>query len=259
MKRHTIQKKIPNVFNFSGGRTSALMVIRYYQPGDIVLFTDTGREHYKTYQFIDDFERFEKIPVLRISYKGSKHAFKLMIESKKYKMIPNREKRFCTDFLKIKVAKYYLRHELKIQTFNNFIGFRYDEKNRVTNRKKMFVKVFDKFPLYEDKTTKEHVNYYWEQKPYNLDIPKILGNCDLCYLKGKNAIIRILSVYPELADKWIEDEEQSKILNNGAGRQYFKDTTYKELLNIAKSQLSLFKNTDLTTIEPAYTCECNNF
>ena len=48
------------VFNFSGGKTSAYMVIKYWREGDLVIFTDTGREHPKTYKFINDFEAFEK-------------------------------------------------------------------------------------------------------------------------------------------------------------------------------------------------------
>ena len=42
------------VINFSGGKTSALMTIMNYREGDLVIFTDTGREHPKTYKFIND-------------------------------------------------------------------------------------------------------------------------------------------------------------------------------------------------------------
>ena len=49
------------VINFSGGKTSAYMTIHEYRDGDLVIFCDTGREHEKTYKFINDFEAFEKI------------------------------------------------------------------------------------------------------------------------------------------------------------------------------------------------------
>ena len=46
------------VINFSGGKTSALMTILLKPTdNDIVLFTDTGREHPYTYKFIDEFEK----------------------------------------------------------------------------------------------------------------------------------------------------------------------------------------------------------
>ena len=88
---------------------------------------------------------------------------------------------------------------------------------------------------------------YWETKPYNLEIPSILGNCTLCFMKGKNAIISILSMYPELANEWIADEEKTKYT-------YFKDISYKQLKSIATN--NLFKGIDLGQLNPAFDCAC---
>ena len=86
------------VINFSGGKTSALMTILLKPTeNDIVLFTDTGREHPLTYKFIDDFEKYEGIKVTRISYKGKFDAF-----VRKAKFLPNQQMRICTTELKIK-------------------------------------------------------------------------------------------------------------------------------------------------------------
>ena len=79
-----------NVFNFSGGKTSAYMVLHYYKPGDLVIFTDTGREHPKTYKFIHDFEAFENIPVIKIKYMDAEDPFRAMLSKRNYKVIPNR-------------------------------------------------------------------------------------------------------------------------------------------------------------------------
>ena len=49
------------VINFSGGKTSAMMTILNYREGDLVIFADTGREHPKTYKFINDFEAHEEV------------------------------------------------------------------------------------------------------------------------------------------------------------------------------------------------------
>lgn len=54
------------VINFSMGETSALMTIRYYRPGDLVISCDTTREHEKSYKFLHDFEANENIPVHKI-------------------------------------------------------------------------------------------------------------------------------------------------------------------------------------------------
>lgn len=229
------------VFNFSGGKTSAYMVLHYYKPGDLVIFCDTGREHDKTYKFINDFEAFENIPIIRLQYEG---GFDGLI--KKKKATPNHFKRFCTIELKIKTCRRYLRKH-GIMKYENFVGFRYDEPLRVKRRKQMWKQVIDKFPLYEDKIDKQMINDYWEKKTYTLEIPSILGNCTLCFMKGKNAIISILQSYPELAEPWINDEKQT-------GYTYLKDISMEQLKNIATNHL--FKNVNLGELKPAFDCAC---
>lgn len=231
------------VINFSGGKTSALMTILLKPTdNDIVLFTDTGREHPYTYKFIDQFEKNEGIKIHRAMYEGGFDAY-----VRKVKFLPNQAMRICTSELKIKTAKRYLR-SLGIQSFESYIGFRADEERRINNYKQMFKKVIPKFPLFEMGITKEDVNQYWLSKNYTLEAPSILGNCDLCFLKGKNAIITILQHYPELANKWIADKRS-------VGSTYFKDISYQQMLNIAQKQLTLF---DLKDQLPMYSCSCTN-
>jgi hypothetical protein len=228
------------IFNFSGGKTSAYMVIHYYKPGDLVIFCDTGREHPKTYKFINDFEAHEKIPIIRLKYDG---GFENLLSKKKG--VPNQFKRYCTVELKIKTTRRYIR-SIRIIKYENFVGFRYDEPLRIKRRKQMWKQVVDKFPLYDDKIDKQIINAFWNTKPYNLEIPSILGNCTLCFMKGKNAIISILSVYPELAEPWINDEEQKQYT-------YFKGVTIKQLKLIAQN--NIFAN-QLDNINPSFNCAC---
>lgn len=229
------------IFNFSGGKTSAYMVIHYYKPGDLVIFCDTGREHPKTYKFINDFEAHENIPIIRLQYEG---GFEGMLSKKKG--VPNQFKRYCTVELKIKTCRRYLR-SLGIMKYENFVGFRYDEPLRVKRRKQMWKQVVDKFPLYDDKIDKQIINAFWNTKPYNLEIPSILGNCTLCFMKGKNAILSILASYPELAESWIADEKLK-------GYTYLKDISIEQLKQIAEN--NLFKGYDLTQMSPAFDCAC---
>jgi hypothetical protein len=236
------------VINFSGGKTSAYMTIHEYKEGDFVIFCDTGREHEKTYKFINDFEAHENIPIIRLKYED---GFRGLLN--KTKQIPNNFKRFCTVELKIKTARRYLR-SIGVTNYENFVGFRYDEPLRVKRRKKMWKTVTDKFPLYEKKIDKQTINDYWKHKPYTLEIPSILGNCTLCFMKGKNAIISILSSYPYLADEWIKDEENNKLI--GKGYTYFNDVTFKQLRDIAQN--NLFKDYDLNEIKPAFDCACTS-
>ena len=255
MLNYDIKKIMKRVINFSGGKTSAYMTIHEYREGDLVIFCDTGREHPKTYKFINDFEAHENIPVIRLKYADGDDPFKELLKKKKYKIVPNRVKRICTVELKIKTCRRYLR-SLSIMEYENFVGFRYDEPKRVKRRKQQWKKVYDKFPLYDKGITKEFINDYWSKKPYTLEIPSILGNCDLCFMKGKNAIISILSKFPELADKWIEDENEAQKHGKFGGHTYFPDITYQTLKQIAQN--NLFKDYDLDNIKPAFDCACTS-
>jgi len=235
-----IKTNLKRVINFSGGRTSAMMTI-LLKPTfeDIVLFTDTKREHNKTYEFIDNFEKNEGIRVIRISDELGFKRFN--------KELPNIYTRLCTKELKIKTAKRWLKDN-KIITFENYIGFRADEPERVRDRDQRFKKVFDKFPLYEWGITEVDVLKFWEKRPYNLSIPKILGNCECCFLKGKDALIKIIANNNTAADEWIEDEKRT-------GYKFIKGFSYSTLKDIALSQTKLF---NLENLEAAYKCKCNS-
>lgn len=223
------------------------MTITEYKPGDIVLFCDTGREHPKTYKFINDFEAFENIPIVRL---GGKDAFETFLAKRNFEEIPNRVKRSCTLELKIKPARRYMRSN-GFMAYENMIGFRADEPQRVLKAKKRWKQVVTSYPLYEKGVTKEQINEYWSKKAYTLEIPSILGNCTLCFMKGKNAILAILREYPELAEPWIEDESKSK---SKYGHTYLDGTTIEQLRGMAQN--NLFKDYRLEALAPAINCAC---
>jgi len=186
---------VKRIINFSGGKSSALMTILEYNPQtDYVVFCDTGREHEKTYKFINDFEAFENIPIIRL---GGKDSFTKYLAKRDFELIPNMMARSCTIELKVKVARRWARKNIGM-AYINILGFRADEPQRVANNKKIWQQVKQHFPLFEKGITKENVNQYWLSKPYNLEIPSILGNCTLCFMKGKNNIINILRHDPKL-------------------------------------------------------------
>jgi hypothetical protein len=235
------------VIHFSGGQSSAYMTILLKPtPNDIVLFTDTKREHEKTYKFISDFEKYEGIQVHKTARTEHIDTFGALMLQENY--LPNVTRRSCTGKLKIETSRRFLNN-LGLREYTSHIGFRYDEEQRVRKYKDRYKKVNTIFPLYTAGVTKEQVISYWNNKPYKLEIPSILGNCDLCFLKGKNNLIKIMQAYPQLADKWIHDEEAT-------GHTYIKGITYKELLRIAQSIQPLFSNQKLEDLVNVYNCSC---
>lgn len=232
------------VFHFSGGSTSALMTWRYYIPGDIVIFCDTGREHADTYRFITDFEQQTKIPVIKLSSDWRQDVIV------KEQMLPNAFKRKCTLNLKIKKARRYLR-SIGLFEYTQFIGFRFDEKDRVNSYPDYWQKVDTVFPLHDDRTTKQLVNEFWRPILWRLQIPPILSNCDLCFLKGIEAIKEIIRRNPSTADKWIDDEENKTI--NPHGYTYHNGISMRQIRDLALRQQTLF---DLEDLHPLYNCTC---
>jgi len=245
------------VINFSGGKSSALMTILNYRQGDIVLFTDTKLEHPKTYKFINDFEAYENIPVHRAIYTHKSvpglEGFEALVTRKKY--LPNRVQRICTTELKVLTAKRYLR-SVGVRRFESLIGFRADEQRRVDKYDNRYTNVYPKFPLYEDGFNKAMVEDYWLKKPYTLEIPSILGNCTLCFLKGQNAIISLMQHYPELAEPWIEMENMAtKKAQHKTPPTFINGVSYSQLLKYAQSQKTLF---DIESTTPAFSCSCTS-
>lgn len=225
------------------------MTLLEYNPAtDYVVFCDTGREHPKTYKFINDFEAFENIPIVRL---GGPTAYVDFLAKRGFEEIPNMMKRSCTVELKVKVARRWARKNIGMK-YANLLGFRADEQERVRKNKKRWRQVEQLFPLHQRGITKAAVNAFWDQKPYRLEIPGILGNCTLCFMKGKNNIINILKHDPTLAGEWIRDEEMSA---KKYGHTYLKGITIKECLRIAQMP-DLFTPVNLHELSPAYNCAC---
>jgi hypothetical protein len=236
------------VFHFSGGQSSAKMVIDNYQKGDLVIFCDTEREHPKTYKFICDFQAYENIPVIMLTMPG---GWKGMLS--KMKGIPNRFKRKCTLELKIKTARRYLR-SLGIFSYTQFIGFRHDEPNRVKKYRNYWKKVLTLFPLNDSRQTKPDINSYWSTKPYKLEIPSLLSNCDACFMKGEDNVIAIFTNDISMADKWINDEED--LILNPLGHTYFQKYSMRQLRDIAQQFIDKGKIFDLNERVLKFNCAC---
>jgi hypothetical protein len=236
--------ELKRVFHFSGGPSSAYMVLHNYKPGDIVIFCDTGREDADTIRFVKDFSSNNHIPVVMLSGDWREDVIV------KGHCIPNMFKRQCTIRMKIKRARRYIR-TLGLVRYVQFIGFRYDEPERVKTYKPFWKKVITEFPLYDARVEQADINLFWEPIPYRLKIPAILKNCDLCFLKGEAAIMAIIQNDPSKADKWIDEEEDKSI--NPHGYTYHKGKTMRQIRDAA---LKLTKVYNLEEINPKYTCAC---
>jgi len=92
-------------------------------------------------------------------------------------------------------------------------------------------------PMYHAKHDVKDVTDFWEQQNFDLNLTNfsgktLAGNCDLCFLKGKDTKIKLLKERPEMADWWIKQEQK---FGKDASATFRKDSdNYIKLLDISK-------------------------
>lgn len=259
----------PALISFSGGRTSAFMlheILRAHDgrlPDDVVVaFANTGKEREETLHFVhecgsrwgvkihwlefrDDAIGFEEVGFNSASRDGE--PFKALIDKKGY--LPNAVTRFCTSELKVRPMKKFCL-SIGFEHWSNVIGLRYDEGHRVLKqyanndaRKERWTSVM---PMSKAKHTKRgHVLPFWlgeNEDPINLTAPlpqgfdlglrDYEGNCDLCMLKSRGALKRLMRDNPGIA-RWWQDREASISMKRAratkAGARFVIEYSYSDL------------------------------
>ena len=95
------------------------------------------------------------------------------------------------------------------------------------------------------KATRADVDAFWKRRNFDLAIPSELGNCDLCFLKGKRKLISAIRNDPHLADWWIAHEtrvlemERVRGLRKREMSQFNDKHSYGDLLIAATSNAEL--------------------
>ena len=251
---------IKKIINFSGGRSSAYMLYELLNTENkedlIIIFCNTSKETVETYQFLKDCVKHWDFKLIVLEYKlksfiitdinnckKNGEIFENLIKHKNF--LPNVMMRFCTTELKILITKRYLKH-LGIKNYINYLGIRYDEPQRYSKIISRNTKnIYNDMPLYYNGTIKKDIQNFWSNQNFDLKHNSNLGNCDLCFLKGKNKIINILKKNPEKANWWIKME---KLI----GHKFKKEISYFDMLNLSKN---LELNFD--SVESEIICNCN--
>lgn len=241
----------PALISFSGGRTSAFMlheILRAHDgklPDDVVVaFANTGKEREETLRFVhecsirwgvkvhwlewrDDEPAFEQVGFNSASRNGE--PFASLIQKKSF--LPNGVMRFCTTELKIRVMRDFCR-SLGWSKWINVIGLRYDEGNRV-------LKAIDRsesgkdpwrnsMPLSRARVTVRDVARFWSAQPFDLQLQSYEGNCDMCFLKGRGKIKRLIRDNPGMVDWW-KEMEFNTTAKSAAAERFRKEYSYTDL------------------------------
>ena len=275
----------PCTLNVSGGRSSAMMlwhVLEYYDgtlPADAVAsFQNTGKERAETLDFLREIETRWGVPILWLEYryfpeaaggrKDPRHTsvrvtydtasrnsepFDMLIQSKK--RLPDIAHRFCTSRLKVEALSWWMVRQRgwKKGEWMTALGIRADEQRRIS--KALFEECKTFFPLADAGITRKDVMAFWSAQPFDLQLRPDQSNCDLCFLKGRKILERIVGEEPERLGWWTDKEEQIGELARSRGAlknlevaQFSKRYPYSSL---TESTMDLFD-------EPAIDCFCGD-
>jgi 3'-phosphoadenosine 5'-phosphosulfate sulfotransferase (PAPS reductase)/FAD synthetase len=235
----------PALISFSGGRTSGYMLRHILEAGlpadTFVVFADTGREHAKTYQFIEVCAAKWGVPVHTVHMHacGYLTPYDALIARKNY--LPNPVARFCTQELKIKPMADFMRAR-GYGSWTNVLGIRADEAHRTagSHHKREWANAF---PLVLADVTKDDVMAWWAKQPFDLGIPPGFGNCVGCFLKSRAQLIAIEQAEPGTLKWWADKERQI----GGTFRSDRED--YTKMIDFAGRQSVL-------PFEPESTIDC---
>jgi 3'-phosphoadenosine 5'-phosphosulfate sulfotransferase (PAPS reductase)/FAD synthetase len=252
----------PTLVSFSGGRTSAFMLHQILQahggelpPETVVTFANTGKEREETLRFVQDCADQWAVPVVWLEYQVEAPGFRVvtfetasrngepfaeLIRRKSY--TPNSVTRFCTSELKIRAMKFYCQRHLGWKRWINAVGLRHDEGHRCLKayaRNEANKEPFKAWlPLDKAKVSRQDVRAFWAGRNFDLGLRGYEGNCDLCFLKGRNKLKAIIREQgPQVADWWSDMERQ-------AGGQFVTEWSYADLAREVSEQPSFFDPAD---------------
>jgi 3'-phosphoadenosine 5'-phosphosulfate sulfotransferase (PAPS reductase)/FAD synthetase len=242
----------PALIQVSGGRTSGFMLRQILDahngqlPADVIpTFQNTGREHEATLQFLREIETRWNCPITWLEYKrdGDKHTYSVveycsasrngepfaaLIESRKY--LPTPITRFCSTELKIRTGARFAQSQ-GWDEYTSVVGLRADEPRRVAKIKGDRAAESICLPMAQAGHTEADVLEFWKSQPFDLMLPggdNTFGNCDLCFLKRRAKLDKIIRTNPESVKWW--DEQERKIgktfrIDRPSYRQMFTQLT----------------------------------
>lgn len=276
----------PTCLSFSGGRTSAYMlwmVILSNSSEDIarwliVCFANTGKEREETLRFVQRCCEQWSIAIVWLEFCDSGEGFRIVdfdsasrngepfeAAIRKRQYLPNPVTRYCTVELKIRTMHRYLKSlgwAANDGEWDQMVGIRADEHRRVakirargtsteTQREHM------RLPLADAGVTVRDIEQFWLEQPFRLELPTVngktlLGNCDLCFLKGRQQVYSIIQSDIHSADWWASMER----LGNGKDAAYFRKDrpSYSDMQAYARAQHVLFE----TNTDDAVACFCGD-
>ena len=269
----------PALVSFSGGRSSAYMLKHILDanasalPDDVVVaFMNTGKERPETLEFVAECGERWGVRIRWLEYTTDGFAeinfataarggepFELLIRTRQF--LPNPVIRFCTQELKVRVAK-KLMLSLGYKHWDMVLGLRADEPQRLAKMRAANDAAKERWeqtaPMATAGVTKSDVSAWWDQQPFHLRLPVLggitpAGNCDLCFLKGASTLLELMKEHPEWADWWVTMERLALASAPSCATFRIDRPAYAKMQQFAKNQTRMFEAGD-----PGIECFCGD-
>jgi len=214
----------------------------------IICFANTGKEDLKTLEYVHNYEVHFNVKINWIEY-CPENGFRIVdFESAsregepyekliaKRRFVPNVVTRYCTTELKVRPIKKFMK-SLGFKNWINAVGIRYDEPHRYAKLPKGCAKepYETEAPLFKMRITKPDVLRFWKNQPFDLEIPEYLGNCDMCFLKARSKLKRIIKEDPQRMEWWSEQEKLT-------GATFNKSISYQQIKHLVETAPELFES-----------------
>lgn len=206
----------------SGGRASAMMARhiqtseKYREYNKVYVFCNTGMERPETIQFLKDIEKYWSIDIIKIEgvysntigegigYKivdfdtlnMSAKPFEGAIMHKNkgsFNGLPNQEAPYCSGALKTIPAKKLCDDIFGVNNYKKAIGFRLEDMPKRITWAEIKEDKNRIFPLLTDYTypiSQYDLHIFFNLQAFRLRIHGDLGNCELCWKKSNNKIVK---------------------------------------------------------------------
>lgn len=233
----------PALYGFSGGRTSGYQLFRSLEahggklPRDHhVIFADTGREHPGTHVFVRECSERWGVEIITVRAPSDPGVipFEALIKRKKY--LPNPGAAFCSNSLKVQPSVAFMHSWGYGDHFTNVVGLRADERHRVADLLALDAPYSFAFPLVAAGVSRADVLAFWRSQPFDLDVPRGLGNCDQCWKKGVALRVDIATRFPQTPVWWARMERET----GHTFRKPKESPPYASLIRFAEDQGRLF-------------------
>jgi|TARA_R100001460_G_scaffold80991_1_gene121911 hypothetical protein len=213
----------------SGGRSSAMMARhiqtseKYAEYNKVYCFCNTGQERPETIKFLQEIVKhwgiklwllegvYSKKMGVGVRHKVIDRFEDLDMDSKvfeeaimhlnknKWTGVPNPATPYCSEYLKTRVSHSFVKKYFGTTKYIKALGYR---KEDMPKRITLSILETDKkriAPLLTDFETprgSDDLDLFFMLQPFQLTIPSEFGNCELCWKKSKNNLIKAIQHGP---------------------------------------------------------------